>query len=202
RLSAERISKELLKLLQADDPRAAVGLMREAGVLPIILPGDLDYARFAEMCAIDADPELRLSALLPDDSDAVAATAERLRLSNAQRDRLVCAAEAEPSVTLDMDPREARGAIYRLGARAFDDRVKRAWAAAPEHSEAARRLLQLAGSWTAPKFPLGGAEAMAAGLSGPAVGKALKAVEDWWVAEDFPAGGALQKLHEVAGEGT
>src|SRR5688572_6528451 len=36
-LAAERISKELLKLLAADDPRAAVRLMAETGVLDVVL---------------------------------------------------------------------------------------------------------------------------------------------------------------------
>jgi len=202
RLSAERIAKELLKLLAAPDPRRTTRLMFRTGVMPEILPRPLNRFRYAAMVDIDSDPELRLSAFLPDNPEAVAAVAERLRLSNAQRDRLVMAAEAEPPVGLDMTPREARAAIYRIGARAFDDRVKRAWAAQPDRPEAARALLQIAGAWTPPKFPLGGAEAMAAGLEGPAVGKALKAVEDWWVAEDFPAGGALERLHAIAAEGT
>src|SRR5690606_13985079 len=38
RLSAERLSKELLKLLAAPDPRPAVRAMEEAGVLSRVLP--------------------------------------------------------------------------------------------------------------------------------------------------------------------
>jgi len=199
RLSAERISKELLKLLAAPDPRLAVRLMRDTGVLDQVLPGELRHDRFESLVELgEGDAVLRLSALLPDEPSEVAALAERLRLSNTQRDRLVGAAQSEPPVTLDITPQAARAAIYRLGAAAFDDRVRRAWAEAPEHSEAARALLALAGSWTLPKLPVGGAEAKAAGLEGPAVGRALKAVEDWWIAEDFPAGGALERLHAVA----
>ena len=202
RLSAERISKELLKLLAAPDPRPALRLMQKTGVLGEVMPGPLEHARFEALIENgEGDAVLRLSALLPDDPEAVAGLAERLRLSNAQRDRLVTAAGGEPAVTLDMTPKAARAAIYRIGADAFDDRVRRAWAASPDHSEAARALVAIAGSWERPRFPLGGAEAMAAGLKGPEVGRALKAVEDWWIAEDFPAGGALEKLHAIAGQG-
>ncbi|MFV4649238.1 hypothetical protein ACNJUT_21840, partial [Mycobacterium tuberculosis] len=37
-LSGERVSKELLKLLAADDPRATVRLMAASGVLAVLLP--------------------------------------------------------------------------------------------------------------------------------------------------------------------
>jgi len=198
RLSAERISKELLRLLEAADPREAVRLMDQAGVLEVVLPGPLERDRFEAMVGIDADPILRLSALLPDDPETVREHARRLRLSNAQRDRLCGAAMASVPVSLDMDLRAARAAIYRLEPGAFEDRVRRLWAASPAHAEPARQLLMLAGSWKRPTFPIGGAEALAAGATGPDVGRLLRAVEDWWVAEDFPAGGALAKLHQLA----
>ena len=54
-LSAERVSKELLKLLAADDPREAVRLMSEAGVLEVILKAPANLARFAALVEIEAD---------------------------------------------------------------------------------------------------------------------------------------------------
>ncbi len=192
--SAERTSKELLKLLAAEDPRAAVALMQEAGVLAAILP-PTGLERFDALVAIERDklyendPELRLAALLPEDSAEVARAAERLRLSNAQRERLLAAVEQGPRIVPWLSPREARRAVYRLGMRAFHDRVKLAWAASanPKLASQWRKLLALGESWTAPDFPLNGDDAIAAGLlQGPMIGKALKEVEDWWVDEDFP----------------
>ena len=98
-LSAERVSRELLKLLAADDPRDAVALMARTGVLGEVLPAPIDLARFEGLVAIEedqlfeTDPLLRLAALLPDDQVGAAAFAERLRLSNAERDRLAAALE-------------------------------------------------------------------------------------------------------------
>eukprot|EP01036_Dinobryon_divergens_P004575 gene4575-6063_t len=46
RLSAERVSKELLKLLAAPDPRPAVQAMRDAGVLTRLFPAASDLAPF------------------------------------------------------------------------------------------------------------------------------------------------------------
>src|ERR1700761_5621664 len=48
-LSAERVSKEFLKLLAAVDPREAVSLMARTGVLTVILPEAQGLARFERL---------------------------------------------------------------------------------------------------------------------------------------------------------
>ena len=66
-LSAERVSKELLKLLAAPDPRPAVRLMVTTGVLATLLPEAGSPVRFEGLVALGADgadPVLRLAALL------------------------------------------------------------------------------------------------------------------------------------------
>jgi poly(A) polymerase len=199
-LSAERITKELLKLFAAPDPRPALRLARRVGVAQEILLGEVNRARWVNIIGLDpeGDPILRLAAALNDDPALRRHQLSRLRLSNAEQARLDAAIDESVPVGLDMSARQARAALYRIGKQAFDDRVRLRWAEEPARPEAARELLAIAGTWTRPKFPLGGKEAMAAGLDGPAVGKALKAVEDWWVDEDFPGGGTLEKLAELA----
>jgi poly(A) polymerase len=188
RLSAERVSKELLKLLAAPDPAPAVSLMDETGVLGRVLPDRVGLALFECMVRVSSDPLLRLSALLSPDADQVRASARALRLSNAQKERLVLALPSEPVVSLAMDERAARAALYRLGQRRFGDQVMRAWAASPEQEGVARRLLDQAAGWPIPRLPVGGHDAARAGASGPAVGQTLGAFEDWWVDQDFPEG--------------
>jgi poly(A) polymerase len=197
-LSAERVSSELLKLLAAPDPRPAVRLMAETGVLAMVLPWALETARFEALVGIDSDAVLRLSALLPDDDAVVVEAARRLRLSNTQRERLLAVLLPEtPPVTPALDERGARAALYRLGAATFRDRLKRAWAVDGEG--AARTLLAYADDWRAPRFPLNGADVMAAGApKGPEVGRLLAEVEAWWVAQDFPEVGARERLGELA----
>jgi poly(A) polymerase len=193
-LAAERISKELLKLLAAPDPRRAVGLMARTGVLATILPPAPDLARFARLVEIEAgqlfeaEPVLRLAALLPGDPAAAVALAQRLRLSGAERDRLAGALATEPALTGAMTPREVRRLVYRQGAAIFRDRAKLAWAAAGTAAGVQwRGLIAVSEAWTPPVFPLTGGEVMAAGLpKGPQVGHALREVEDWWVDQDFP----------------
>lgn len=207
-LAAERISAELLKLLAADDPRAAVQLMAETGVLGVALPAAQNFARFEGLVAIESeqlfetDAVLRLAALLPDDELAAARTAKDLRLSNADRDRIVAA--LSPDVTLKswMSPREIRRAVYRLGRQTFRDKAKLAWAAAGRTATAMqwRGMIALGDSWTPPAFPLTGEDVMTAGApKGPMVGRVLKEVEDWWIDHDFidDPMSAMEKLKAV-----
>ncbi|WP_068875036.1 MULTISPECIES: CCA tRNA nucleotidyltransferase [unclassified Phenylobacterium] len=193
-LAAERISKELLKLLAADDPRASVRLMAETGVLEVVLklPADLD--RFEALCGIEGDqlfendPVLRLAALLPNDQMAAARLAERLRLSNPDRDRIVAALSPMPVLKSWMSPREIRREVYRGGQGTFRDRAKLAWAAAARTATTMqwRGLIALADGWSPPTLPLTGDEVMNAGVpKGPLVGQVIREVEDWWVDNDF-----------------
>ncbi|MFK0298898.1 CCA tRNA nucleotidyltransferase [Brevundimonas sp. NPDC090276] len=193
-LSAERVSKELLKLLAAPDPRPAVRLMAEAGVLGRVLP-PTDLALFEAMTEISPDPVLRLSALLPADPAKAAEVARRLRLSNAQRFRLVEAVAAEATTTQTAP--EGRAVIYRDGRQAFEDRVMRAWAAGGE-SEDAHRLLVLAKDWSQPTLPVGGRDLARLGLKpGPETGRVLKAFEAGWIADDFPDHGHEERLRAL-----
>ncbi len=207
--AAERTQKELLKLLAADDPRPALRLMAATGVLPAALPMVKTPARFEALVAIETeqlfenDPELRLAALLPDDAKVAQATAERLRLSNALKDRLVGATGKDVRIVSWMSPREARRAVYRIGVRAFSDRIKLAWAASERSSTAPqwRALLALAETWNPPPFPLTGEEVIAAGVpKGPMVGEVMREVEEWWIDHDFLDDklSAVERLKAVA----
>ena len=139
--SAERVSKELLKLLVAPDPRPAVRAMAETGVLARILPEADQPAAFEVMVGLSDDSALRLSALLSSDPAKVEAAAKRLRLPNAMRDRLQAAAGGE--VALETDARTARAQIYRLSKPTFVDRVLRAEAIS-NRPGAGAALLELA----------------------------------------------------------
>ncbi|MGA0608111.1 CCA tRNA nucleotidyltransferase [Phenylobacterium sp. VNQ135] len=207
-LAAERISKELLKLLAADDPRAAVRLMADTGVLDVILELPANLARFDGLVALEseqlfeADAVLRLAALLPDDQAAALRLAERLRLSNADRDRIASALAPTPELKSWMSPREIRRAVYRSDKQTFRDRAKLAWAAAESSASAMqwRGMIALAEGWSPPVFPLTGEDVIKAGApKGPMVGRVLREVEDWWIDHDFLDDklSAIEKLKAV-----
>lgn len=187
-LSAERVSKELLKLLAADDPGPTVRLMAEVGVLARLLPIAVGVERLERLIALEpalgrpADPLLRLAALLPFDPDLATTAAAGLRLSRAETTRLAAALEpAPPALEGDAAP----AAAYRLGSLAYADRVLLHGAEAGRPPRALRGALELADAWTRPRFPLGGADALALGAAGPEVGRALRAVEQAWVDRGF-----------------
>lgn len=197
RLSAERVSRELLKLLAAPDPRAAIRAMVEAGVLSRVLPEARAPDLFEAVARALDDPVLRLAALLPADAPAVAKASARLRLPNAVRDRLVAALRSP--VGPDISDAAARALIYRDGRRAFRDRL----ALAEAVSGAARPdLHRLAETWPIPRLPVGGRDvAGLGGEPGPATGRWLKRFEDGWIADDFPTDGHEARLRALVLKG-
>ncbi len=197
-LSAERVGHELVALLAAPDPRGAVRLMARVGVLALLVPDAVGLRRFDALVRIETeilfseDPLLRLAALLPDNPAAGMRTAARLRLSNADRDRLAAALGTslgtDPPLVSWMSPREIRRAVYRLGSGTFCDRALLAWAGSDRAAAAVqwRAMLAMARTWAPPTLPLTGAEVMAAGVpEGPMVGAVLREVETWWIDNDF-----------------
>lgn len=194
RLSAERVSKELLKLLAAPDPRPAVAAMAETGVLAQVLSEVQPLDLFEGMCGVSDDPVMRLSALAPADAATVTRIAGGLRLSNAVRDRLAAAVAEGATVSTEMTDAQARAALYRLGRRAFQDRLARAEATQGRSA----RLRDLAETWTAPALPVGGRDLARLGLKpGPETGRVLKAFEDGWIADDFPVDGHEDRLKRL-----
>ena len=189
-LSAERVAKELLRLLAAPAPADALEAMAEAGALDHWLP---EYAGAARLKALivredTPDPLRRLAAIV---SPPATAVAKRLKLSTQQSLRLQLMLEpAEPG---DLENR--RAALYRLGTSLFIDRVLL------EGPDDWRAALALAHTWTLPELPISGADALALGLKpGPQVGALLEAVERWWIAGDFSADRAacLAELKRLA----
>ena len=182
--------------------------MAETGVLGVILQVPLNLARFDALIGIETDqlfetdPVLRLAAFLPDDQTAARRFAERLRLSNADRDRLQAALSQTPVLKSWMSPREIRREIYRADLPTFRDRAKLAWAASPRSATTVqwRGLIALAEGWVVPTFPLTGDDVIKAGTAkGPLVGQVLREVEDWWIDHDFldDPMSAIEKLKAV-----
>jgi poly(A) polymerase len=197
RLSAERVSKELLKLLAAPDPRPAVRAMIAAGVLERVLPEAEAPEAFEVMTGLSGDPVLRLSVLLSPDLTKIETATRRLRLANAVRERLLAAAGGE--VNPATDDRAARAMIYRSGRATFVDRVLRAEARSGRPGAGAG-LLDLADRWPIPRLPVGGRQVAAAGLAaGPETGQVLAAFEDGWIADDFPTEGHAERLKALVG---
>ena len=124
----------------------------------------------------------------------------RLKLSNAERERMAAAiglASGLPSPPAD---REARRLLYHAGPEAYRDGVALAAAWAGARRDDWIEAWQLPERWQAPAFPLAGNDVLAAGSArGPGVGEALRSLEAWWIAEDFrPDAAALRaRLQQI-----
>jgi poly(A) polymerase len=194
-LSRERIRTELLKLLVAPHAAPVLALMTETGLLGNVLGGVALLASFentvkAEAASgCEADAVRRLGALavwVKEDADRLA---QRLRLSNADTERL-SALDGWWRVSLAAGERSAHALLYRLGPQHFGDQVLLAWSrsSAGAADRAWRELANLAQTWHVPDFPLKAADFIARGVAaGPALGAAMRAAEAAWIAADFPA---------------
>jgi len=201
-LSGERVSQELVKLLEAQDPTATLRMMQEDGVLVLALPEARHIERLRQMIAIEPEPDplRRLAALVEVDGEAALALAARLRFPNAWRDRLHGLAPPWP-LDAQKDARSQRRALYRLGTERYRDIALLVAAEGAMSQSRLAELLDLARSWTPPAFPLAGRDVTALGiLPGERVGRLLAAVHDWWEAGDFTADHAacLACLGEIA----
>jgi poly(A) polymerase len=180
KLSAERVRAELLKLLAAQDPVPTLALMREDGVLAVVLPEAGGFETLAALVALEdkTDPVRRLGAL----TAGAATVADRLKLKNAERARLA-AFSARDILLPATDERSLRRAIYRLGAPLVRDLVL-----LRGDTAGTRAALAFAASWRAPRFPLKGRDLTERGLlPGPEIGRILHEMEAWWEAGDFSA---------------
>ena len=197
-LSRERIRAELLKLLLAPHATPTLALMTETGLLGNVLGGAARLASFEKMVkveaavALESDPVRRLGAVgvwVAEDGERLA---QRLRLSNADAERLT-ALEGWWRVSLKSGGTSARALLYGMGPQHFVDQVLVAWSrsAASAADPAWCALAKLPRTWTAPEFPLKAADFMARGFAaGPALGAAMRAAEQAWIAADFPADAA------------
>jgi poly(A) polymerase len=202
-LSGERIRKEILRLLEADNPVPAIRTMERHGILGIVVPEakteDLEsLAAIQRAHAFPAEPLLRLAALLPD-ADAGERIAKALRFSNAEKDRLIAAMRRKRSI----DTRPPRESLYAMGASGFRDAVLLRWAEEPAASREWLEMETLSHRWTPPQFPLDGRDVKALGLTeGPRVGALLNDLEQWWIAQDFKPDRVhlLARLRDLAKE--
>jgi poly(A) polymerase len=221
-LSGERVCGELLKLMDAPEPAGVLELMRDAGVLSQVIPEATRIGRLQQLVAIEGasprdlvprrDAIRRLAALLDGSERSALAVAARLRFSNAERDRLVGLADV-PEISPELSVPARHKLIYRYGRERYRDMLLIRWADVVAGGESIGRnvdeawleLLRAGAEWVAPRFPLRGRDAVRLGVPpGPAVGRLMAMLEDWWIAGDFQADRAtcLLKLKELAATAT
>lgn len=171
-IAPERIGAEMRKLLAAPNPGPALLLMQETGVLAQVLPGAKASAVPALIAHEGDTPPAwrrRLAALRPDDPTAA------LRLS---RDEARTQYQLQNALARDWWLAEAG---YRLPPRlATDYALIRAAQGHDLPADWRDRLARAAGA----RLPITAAD-LAPHLSGPALGRGLKAAEALWIDSQF-----------------
>ncbi len=207
RLSAERIRQETLKLLEAPACAAVWRIMLEQGVVTHFLPEATNIRALERLVALEEKyesesyPLRRLAALLIVTPDGVRHIAAALRLSNAEGVQLLQMVRAEDEISTMMDHAAVRQLVYHVGNDMARSLLLLAAARSGEENDLPA-LYGWATTFRAPRFPLVGEDVLKLGCPpGPEVGEALKALEDWWLDEDFRPGRreSLARLKEFLG---
>lgn len=195
-LSAERIWAELKKLLAAPDPGFALRWMWTVSVLETLTGSKFGVDTASRLPALeqaqgwDIDPLLRFMALLPPRVERAETIAVKLKLSNAEKGRIMDWARLGHGLQRgeglgdEISEADLNAALYRDGAQPFLDRAILAWADEPERDlgDFVSRLE----SWERPEFPVSGKDLIAQGYEpGEALGKELKSLENKWIESGF-----------------
>jgi poly(A) polymerase len=195
RLSRERVRMEAFKLVVARHAVPTLATMTETGLLEQVLGGVPLLASFGNMAklepafALAPDAVRRLGALAVSVAEDAERLRERLRLANAEYERLAFMADGWWQISRRWDEGAGRALLYRLGHERFVDRVLLAWTRSPEGAAdpSWRALVTLPERWSAPTFPLKAADFVARGVpKGPRLGAVLRAAEEAWIAAGFP----------------
>jgi len=195
-LSRERVRMELMKLVVAPHAVPTLIAMTDASLTLRVLGGISYLASFEMMAKVEAaigigpDPVQRLGALAVWVAEDAERLWQRLRLTNAEHERLVLMGEGWRRLSPALSAQAQRAALYRLGPQHFTDHALLAWARSPSGviDDAWRALATLPQRWTAPAFPLKAADFMSRGVEkGPALGAAMARAEEAWIAADFPS---------------
>jgi poly(A) polymerase len=187
-LSGERLRQETLKLLVARRGVETWRAMLNEGIVAAYLPQATTIDRMAKVEALEQrlkvpqDAVRRLAALTVTGSGA--AVAETLKLSNAERDRVLAVSAARPEFAVS-DVHLVRRQIYDLGNAPALDLLLVDW---PTPEVDSQRAYEIVRDWPRPELLVKGRDVSAMGVpAGPEIGRQLKALEDWWIAGDFAA---------------
>ncbi len=191
-LSAERVWAELKKLLGAPQPFRTVNVMLVGGILETLLPEASNAEGLQLLCALEArknlapDPYLRLMAMSGRDELTMARLCRRLKMSNKEKARLMAWAGDQTNLTPDMPEKETKIALYIAGRQVALDRAVLRAAGNVSQMAAWWRLYVAAKDWQKPEFPVTGKDLIGLGIAhGPALGKAMRALEALWIKSGF-----------------
>ncbi len=197
-LSRERVRVEILKLLVAPRAGEVVAGLSETGLAGALLAGLADPVRLRRAIGFEArldepaDPMTRLAALAVLVREDAERLRERLRLSNAEFDRLegiARALEAQHGATAPPNLSDQRVLLYERGRQGARDAILFAAIDAGSSGDTARfaSAYRFVSDTPQPQLPFSGADILARGIGpGRQVGAILKRLQAAWIRAGFP----------------
>lgn len=188
KLSKERITQEMFKIVSARHAAKALQLMNRSGIFKVFgldkfRGRPFEYLRELQERYDAQDPLAQMTLLCgfePKKHELF------LTLSNAQKKKIEDICRVYGSLKFIFTKKKIRQLIYRHG----NDAVLQAYllTAAVKDNRPDLEIIDLARYWHAPPFTIGGEDLMRRGYSsGPELGKRLKELEEKWIKKDFGA---------------
>jgi len=175
KLSGERITAELLKLLASSRSSAVLEAMARTGVLKVLFP-DADIGAIFSLDHAGAPALVKLAALIGD-AAKVKTVAARLKLSGRQAASVELWLKEQAKLSADMSESEQKKMLRRLGREDHLHSVQLAGALTGRDLTALLAYID----WQPPPFPIAATELMARGYKeGKALGDKLKELEQKW----------------------
>jgi poly(A) polymerase len=177
-LSGERTQQELFKLLTAAHAAPALQYMQELGILDQAIGVKTQSPASLEKLEqrYNAMPILKFATLLGSANDLVTVK-QRLKLSNADAERLQFLLTNRDAVTPGLSLKEQKKYLRKWGAELFIQLAQ--WSGSDS-------MITLAREWQPPLFPLTGNDLLLLGIKpGKQLGELLQHMEHWWEEEDY-----------------
>jgi poly(A) polymerase len=188
KLSPERVTTEISKLLMAPDPVPVIKLMQQSGVWQKFMPV-VPLDRISRLCEIETvvgDRSLlrRYSTILPGNIGDLRQSLAALRLNRHQQSHLVSLLHLDSTIGVGMDEKATHEALYYHHYLTFCDTL--VLNSSLEDADQIIDLCKRALGCEIPKFPVKGKDLLELGFEpGPNFGKALLKMESAWIASDF-----------------
>ncbi len=189
-LSKERITQEFFKIISSDDPVSTLNIMFDNNVLTDLKSDDYDAGFMLAFCGFQKRYRLASAAsrhfvFAGMNLDNIKGMGKYILYPKVFIRDMQCIKGALNLSDLDCDA-SVRACVYRFG------RVATAQALLIELTQDrvmnhyAPTALDIIQKWDYPMFPLSGNDLMDAGIEkGPELGKALDALENYWIESDF-----------------
>lgn len=182
-LSRERITQEMRKIIAIDDPVDILETMRAGSIMPELFHPSYMPENMKSLCRMQGEDdavmvEARLYILSGGDENHIAALDKYLLFSKEQAKNF-----AALFIAVAM-PCGVKERLYRFGRAIALQSIL--IMAAMEDVVPDAEMMDLLLNWEIPVLPISGDDLKSLGvMPGPPMGDILRAVEAWWIAEDF-----------------